>query len=194
MKLNKMNFIIIFLLLNINLFSKPAFDDIFDKKLVFERSKLTPQELCNILSDKLEIKFVYKAEDNFTIVIEDLQNLSAKKILSFLEDSFFDFYIKFDEGKPYIYVKIKDSFKAKIQQGAIASEKIDVQLEGAPLKDIISTLKQITGKKIEIQRKEILERKTYLKLENIEWQEFLKKLSEEIGFNYEIKEDVIRIW
>lgn len=194
LKYFKVNFFIIFLLFNLNLFSKSVFDDTFEKKIVFEKSKLTPQELFAILSQQLEIKFLYKGENDFTIAVEEVQNLPAKMILSILEDFSFDFYIKFDEDKPYIFVKIKDSFKEKTQKKVTNKQNIDVNLEGVSLKDIFYTLEKLTGKKFEIKRTEILEKRTNLKLEDIEWVEFLKILSAEFGFNYEIKEDIIRIW
>ena len=173
------------------------FFEVFEKKVSFDTGYLTFKEFFDLISKETNLRFIYDSEMealDLKISITSFKDKPIKRLLKNLEAELgFQFILKFDE-KPYILVKIKDSFKERIRKGSKDKENVDVLLKGASLKDVFSTLEQITGKKFEVQRKDILEAKTYQKLENIGWKDFLEKLSEEIGFNYEIKEEKIRIW
>lgn len=173
------------------------FFEVFEKKVSLDTEYLTLKEFFDLISKKTNLRFICDSEmENLDLKmsVKSFKDKPIKALLKNLEmDLGFQFILKFDE-KPYILVKIKDFFKERIRQGAKDKQNVDVLLKGASLKDVFSILEQITGKKFEVQRKDILEEKTYLKLENVEWEKFLKNLSEEVGFKYDIKENSIKIW
>jgi len=185
---------IIFISQNLN---AENFNEFFEKKISLDTKELKPEEFFNLISKETGINFIYIPQENdppeFKISISGYKEKPIRIILSNLDNTF-DFLLKFDKNNVYIYAKLKDSFKSKIKKGSEKNEGIDVYLEGAYLKDIFPILETTTGKKIEVEKKEVLEKKTYLKLDKIEWEEFLKKLSKEAGFNYEIGQYKVRIW
>jgi hypothetical protein len=174
------------------------FKQFFEKKISLDTKELKPEEFFNLISKETGINFIYIPQENdppdFKISILGYKEKAIKVVLDNLSNTTFDFLLKFDKNNPYIYVRLKDSFKTKIKKGFEKKEGMDVSLEGASLKDIFSILEAKTGKKFEIEKNEILEKKTYLKIDNVEWEEFLKKLSKEAGFDYEIGENKVRIW
>lgn len=184
------NFILFIFILCTNLFGESLFNTAFKEKLTFEKFNLAPKELFDILSKKSEIKFIYEGENNFYLIVKDFQNQPLSRILGLLGETF-DFYLKFDDDLiPYFYVKLKDNFIGKTKEEG----KVRVSFEGATLKDVFSTLEEITGKRFKVERQEILNKKTYIKYKDIDWQELLKKLAEENGFNYKIENEEIKVW
>lgn len=190
MKSNQKNLFFLLFLIFFCALIKADLNQLFEKKLQIENKYMNSKEFFEFLSGETGIKFLMEDQIDFKIKFDDYQNKPIKTLLKHLEDMTFEFFLKFDKEEPYILVKIKREFKER----ASMSEKIDVNFEGAPLKEVFATFEEMTGKKIILKNPEILKKKSYLKFSNIEWEDFLKKLSEENKFNYEIKENEIIIF
>lgn len=189
---------VIFCLFFINLsLSDCQLIQIFNQKININVDYLKVEDFFKEISEETKIKFkIFPLDElekkDLKISVKGYNNKPLYQILENMANNFnLKYEIRFEKENPVILVNFENShiLKMKYEPG----EKLKIQLDKAPIKDLFNVIEDYTGKKVILKGEDFSEIKVTIKEDEITIEELLEKLSKSYSFYYKIADKEIII-